>query len=62
MIKHSMMCQTQGKMPVTDGRIEKVGGPELHGGCRYYPGRLGRGKTSYFSKGYLNEQNCVLEE
>lgn len=52
MIKHSMMMwvRTQGKMPVTDGRIGKVGGAEPTEGCRYHPCRFPQRGTSFEAK------------
>lgn len=52
MIKHSMMMWvgTQGKMPVTDGRIGNVGGTELTEGCGYQASRFPQQGTSFEAK------------
>lgn len=56
-----MWVRTQGKMPVTDGRIGKVGGAEP-GGLQISSLQISSKGNKFWSKGYLNEQNCVLEE
>ena len=45
-----MWVRTQGKMPVTDGRIGKVGGAEPTEGCGYHACRFPQRGTSFEAK------------